>query len=591
MYPVRRILNIKLYKMTKVIVLGGGVAGMSAAHELAERGFEVEVYEHKKHYCGGKARSIDVPGTVPPGQKHLPGEHGFRFFPGFYRHITDTMKRIPAGNGKTVYDNLEPTEHIMIARYGKSPIEMMAHFPRTLKELEFAIHSVHGLNTGLTKEEIEFFAERVWQLMTSCYDRRSNDYERLNWWEYMQAERFSVAYQTLLVAGLTRTLVAAQAKSASTRTGGDIFIQLLFNIVDPFINADRVLNGPTNEAWLNHWIKYLDSKKNVKYTFGVTAVGINIANSQVDSISAKTHDGKELKIQGDYYVFAVPVEQFAPLINQDMLNLDSTLGYIKQLAPSVSWMNGIQFYLNTEVNINPGHVIFSDSEWAITCISQVQFWKGRNIAEYGNGKVRSILSVDISDWFNKGINGKCASSCTRDEVMNEVWAEMEKSLNTNGTKMIDKSMIIDWYLDRDIVAPVDTHLNIANPHEEDFNKEPLLVNRVSTWDLRPDAHTEIPNLFLSGDYVRTFTDLATMEGANESARRAVNCIIQSSNSNAPLCKVWNLHEPLVLAPFKWKDESRYNKGLPWSPKLPLFARIIITLMKPILKLISFFRKK
>ncbi|HXP52413.1 MAG TPA: FAD-dependent oxidoreductase, partial [Bacteroidia bacterium] len=511
--------------------------------------------------------------------------------PGFYRHITDTMKRIPAGNGKTVYDNLEPTEHIMIARYGKSPIEMMAHFPRTLKELEFAIHSVHGLNTGLTKEEIKFFAERVWQLMTSCYDRRTNDYERLNWWEYMQADRFSQAYQSLLVAGLTRTLVAAQAKSASTRTGGDIFIQLLFNIVDPFINADRVLNGPTNEAWLNHWIKYLDAKKNVKYTFGVTAVGINIANGQIDCISAKTHDGKELKIQGDYYVFAVPVEQFAPLINQDMLNLDSTLGYIKQLAPSVSWMNGIQFYLNTEVNINPGHIIFSDSEWAITCISQVQFWKGRNISEYGNGKVKSILSVDISDWFNKGINGKLASDCTRDEVMNEVWAEMEKSLNINGTKVIDKSMIIEWYLDRDIVAPVDTHLNIANPHEEDFNKEPLLVNRISTWDLRPDAHTEIPNLFLSGDYVRTFTDLATMEGANESARRAVNCIIQSSNSNAPLCKVWNLHEPLVLAPFKWKDESRYNKGLPWSPKLPLFARIIITLMKPIFKLISFFRKK
>ena len=33
---------------TKVIILGGGVAGMSAAHELAERGFEVEVYERPK---------------------------------------------------------------------------------------------------------------------------------------------------------------------------------------------------------------------------------------------------------------------------------------------------------------------------------------------------------------------------------------------------------------------------------------------------------------------------------------------------------------------------------------------------------------
>src|SRR4029077_20281362 len=107
--------------MKKVIVIGGGVAGMSAAHELAERGFIVEVYEHKKKYCGGKARSVDVPGNVPPGQKHLPGEHGFRFFPGFYEHLPDTMKRIPAGNGRTVYNNLIPTEHITFARNAKEP--------------------------------------------------------------------------------------------------------------------------------------------------------------------------------------------------------------------------------------------------------------------------------------------------------------------------------------------------------------------------------------------------------------------------------------------------------------------------------------
>ena len=45
--------------MKKVIILGGGVAGMSAAHELIERGFEVEVYERNPSYMGGKARSID----------------------------------------------------------------------------------------------------------------------------------------------------------------------------------------------------------------------------------------------------------------------------------------------------------------------------------------------------------------------------------------------------------------------------------------------------------------------------------------------------------------------------------------------------
>jgi len=45
------------------------------------------------------------------------------------------------------------------------------------------------------------------------------------------------------------------------------------------------------------------------------------------------------------------------------------------------------------------------------------------------------------------------------------------------------------------------------------NAEPLLENYVDTWRLRPEAVTRIPNLFLASDYVRTFTDLATMEAA------------------------------------------------------------------------------
>lgn len=127
----------------KVVIIGGGVGGMSAAHELVERGFDVEVYERQNYYVGGKARSVDVPGTnlIEP-DKFLPGEHGFRFFPGFYKHVTDTMKRIPFkdkdGNWQKdgCFGNLTPTTRIMLAIYGKEPIVMPASFPRTKADLE-----------------------------------------------------------------------------------------------------------------------------------------------------------------------------------------------------------------------------------------------------------------------------------------------------------------------------------------------------------------------------------------------------------------------------------------------------------------------
>src|SRR5215216_3191309 len=67
--------------MTRVAILGGGVAGLSAAHELAERGFEVVVLE-ARDIPGGKARSLPVPGSGTGGRADLPAEHGFRFFPG-----------------------------------------------------------------------------------------------------------------------------------------------------------------------------------------------------------------------------------------------------------------------------------------------------------------------------------------------------------------------------------------------------------------------------------------------------------------------------------------------------------------------------
>ena len=51
------------------------------------------------------------------GRGSLPGEHGFRFFPGFYRHVTHTMSRIPyAGQAAGVLDNLVTATEVQLAR-------------------------------------------------------------------------------------------------------------------------------------------------------------------------------------------------------------------------------------------------------------------------------------------------------------------------------------------------------------------------------------------------------------------------------------------------------------------------------------------
>lgn len=117
----------------RVAVLGGGVAGLTAAHELAERGYAVTVYERRA--LGGKARSMDVPDSARGGRRPLPAEHGFRFIPGIYHNLPDTMRRIPfPGNAAGVWDNLVAPREMMFARAAgredlRGPIPWPGHSP------------------------------------------------------------------------------------------------------------------------------------------------------------------------------------------------------------------------------------------------------------------------------------------------------------------------------------------------------------------------------------------------------------------------------------------------------------------------------
>src|SRR3954453_16366567 len=138
-----------------VAILGGGVAGLSAAHELAERGFAVRVYE-RKSMLGGKARSLNVPDSAAAGRKPLPGEHGFRFFPGFYQHVTNTMRPTPFGAHGNCYDNLAVATRMLLARAGKAKITWVARRPSTPEDLRAFLFELLT-PFGVPPDELAFF--------------------------------------------------------------------------------------------------------------------------------------------------------------------------------------------------------------------------------------------------------------------------------------------------------------------------------------------------------------------------------------------------------------------------------------------------
>lgn len=530
-----------------VAILGGGVAGLSAAHELAERGFPVDVYE-RKPVLGGKARSIPVPGSGTGGRLDLPGEHGFRFFPGFYRHVTDTMARIPYGTGRSTYDNLVVATRILLARAGLSEITWVARSPRTLDDLRvFLIELLTPL--GVPPDEVVFFVSRLLVLATSCQERRLAEYEDLRWWAFIEANRMSKTYQAYLAQGMTRSLVAMRAEESSTRTVGYILLQLFYGLMSPDRVFDRLLAGPTNDVWIEPWTRYLEGL-GVVFHRNARVASIGTGGGRVTGVRLEDRT----LVSAEYYVAALPVEVMTSLVSDELKSAAPSLAGLGQLK--TRWMNGIQFYLSVDLPLAHGHVIYLDSPWALTSISQRQFWTGVDLSRYGDGAVQGILSVDISDWEAPGLlTGKPARLCSAEEIKDEVWHQLKQHLNDGSSVVLEDGALLAWFLDPDIEYP--------NPGEA-TNAEPLLINTAGSLQYRPEAQVELENLFVASDYVRTYTDIACMEAANEAARRAVNCLLAAAGSSSAPARLWPLEEPLFLRPFQEIDRIRFALGRPHS---------------------------
>ncbi|MEU5146480.1 FAD-dependent oxidoreductase [Streptomyces yangpuensis] len=543
----------------RVAVLGGGVAGLTAAHELAERGYAVTV--HERRALGGKARSMDVPGSARGGRRALPAEHGFRFIPGIYHNLPDTMRRIPfAGNTNGVWDNLVAPPEMMFARAGgredlRGPIPWPGHSPAALTpdEVRRALSGLLQTLFRLPPHETAYFVNRVLVFLTSCDERRTEVWEHTPWWEFTRAAQMSNEYQRILAVGVTRNIVATKAEEASTRTVGTLGEAFVFNLLGRGADGppDRILNLPTNEAWIDPWEAHLRSL-GVEFRIGWTVREVQYGGGRVSGVAVEGPDGARHTVTADHYISALPVEHARRTWSAGLRAADPMLGRCDRLR--TDWMTGIQFYLTERAPLVHGHLNCIDSPWSLTAIQQAEHWPARDFpADYGDGAAVDCLSVDISEWDRPGIlYGKTAKQCTRDEVAREVWAQLKASLNDTGRTLLSDSKLHSWFLDPGVDG-------LGTPHPT--NQDELLIHPVGTLGNRPSAGTRVPNFFLSGDYVAVDIDLATMEGANASARAAVNSLLDRDGSAAPRCTVRPLYRAPEMESAKRHDLWRYRLGL------------------------------
>lgn len=536
----------------RVAVFGGGMGGLSAAHELAERGFEVTVYE--RSHWGGKARSVPVPGTGTGGRPDLPGEHGFRFFPGFYQNIPDTMSRIPRPGGGTVFDNLVSGSEEAAAYHGqilRLPASGSVEGLLTPQSLLTFLQTGMQLFTDVPGDEVSFYAQKLLVFMTSGPKRRLGQWENISYADFVQASSMSQSYRDLLVQMFTSTLVAAKPDKANARTMGMMAEGWAYSTLGegPYQAPDRVLNGPTNDVFINPWLQYL-SGLGVNLVLGSTLTGLQLSGSEITGATVTDAAGSPAAVTADHYVLAVPVERAVPLLNAAILSADPSLKSLS--AITTDWMNGVMIYLKQPVSISKGHVAYAGEPWSLTSVNQAQFWQ-TPFSGFGDGTVNDCLSIDLSSWDAPGVlSGKTAKECTPDQIYAEILAQLRAAL-PRGATMLPDDIIHSYFIDPDISGPGTASV---------ANDEPLMINTPGSWNDRPDATTGIANLFLASDYVRSDVNLATMEGANEAGRKAANAILDATGSGATRAQTFAMYQPPEFQPVYDNDDERYEMGLP-----------------------------
>lgn len=548
-----------------VAVIGGGVAGLTAAHELALRGFEVALYEKRDWgdpalSLGGKAASQ----MLTHGSATFAGEHGFRFFPAFYWHAPDTMSRIPlrAAERGLALGPLEYPRGPSVAHRLKESLHLgVGHRGRKMRIVERdrldSLGDVAGMLRLLTADytlpaaDIHRIVTRLVIYFTSGNRRRREAWQDHTIGEFLQVDRLSPAGQEF-VSDLPKALVAMDSDQGNAKTLLDTAYLLMLDFVRP-APSDRMLSGPTSEAWIRPWYEHLRAC-GVRFHFGAEGT---ITGWDVDGGRVRRAETAAGEVRADYYVCALPIEALYEPAARGLVAASAPLRRMTELPLEeiTQWMAGFQFFLRKRRPIVHGMINLADSPWGVTAVAQGQFWDPE-VFDLSRQPYEEVLSAIVTRW-TRPFRGRTPATCSLPALKDLVAQQLAEYLTPDGIggqaggePILDLEQLLHGHAD---TALVETPWGLSNA-------APLLIHPPAFQRRRPDSDAGFDNLVLASDYVANGTDLATMEGANEAARRAVNRILLATTSHAPRCHVVDhlaRHEPAWLQAIKRLDDAVY----------------------------------
>lgn len=495
--------------MKSIVIFGAGIAGLTAALELAQQGYAVSVFEATEE-AGGFFRSARL------DEDNMPTEYSWHGMGPWYHNAFAVMQKIPFSEKGSIYD-------CALSR----PIDF-GIFPDTAQAQFYA--GLTSIPAMFRMNKMEFIAWSYVMLKAWTSNNRSRSkYDKLNaaqtWKPYLK----DTAYTTW--RSCFGPWIGSDWSKVSLHTTGDFFRKQLTTKPPHEHKADHngpawtqeagigwlLFKGPSSEYLFNPWVKHLE-KMGVTFYWGKPLTKLEFDGTTITSACCGNDN-----IQGDRYILAIN-----PFITADILSKTPALEKQEQLklfkllvqgGPHIQVSFRLAFSEEIKFPRMRTAVVVSDSEFNLTLFAVEQVWDkevdlGQNIKSLWTGT--SCISGVPGRIYHKPV-----TKCTKEEFIEEITVQILNcgALNELIKEANDGKDMSEFEL-----------VKIEVWHEWQFSPtgitslQPKWVNSTNTQAFLPAQVTPVSNLFLAGAHTNTQAQVWSIEGAVESGRRAAKAI-------------------------------------------------------------------
>jgi len=524
------------------VVFGAGIAGLSAAHELARLGFAVSVYEANSE-AGGFFRSARA-----PNDRNMPSEYSWHGMGPWYHNTFDLLQQIPFDETGSVYDKgLSRSIAFCVAPdIGRAAFYPgLVHLPKM-----FRLGQWEGVRWA-------------WLLLkTFMSDRRSQEYyATLN-----AAEQWKPVLSDLGWRRWRATFgpwIGSDWTNVSLHQAGQFFRKQLFTEPSHQHKADDqgpawthearagwlLLRGPSSEYWFDKWVLHLE-RNGVRFFWEEPLHTLNYDGALITAAQL----GSGAIVEADIYVLAT-----TPFAAAEILDRTPSLATHEQLrlfrpltqrGPHTQVSFRIAFSKQIAWPRERTAIIIAESEFNLTLFAQEQAWTSDVVI--GDG-VKSLWTGTACVATVPGrVYGVPLINCTKDQFIEEVMVQLS---SCEGLDLLVKEANggESWK-----TVPI---VRVEVWHEWLFSPDgikapqPKWVNTTQTQPNQPTQATPVANLVLAGAHTRTEADVWSIEAAVESGRRAARVI-------DPNVKVIPQYKPVWLRVISTIDNMCFSIGAP-----------------------------